>query len=169
MDDKDTIEDKREENKNRGEEQSDRDESESQSGSAETSGKKAEKEEHQRSGILEKVFTVFSVILLVFMAGYLVVQIFQESTPPGFLVTPSEPRMRGDFMAVGVTMQNTGDRAAKQVHVRGKAPAGEGEPFEAVATLDWLPGNSSRHVTLLFPAEADLEALVVDVIGYEEP
>jgi uncharacterized protein (TIGR02588 family) len=128
-----------------------------------------ESNEEQRGSILEKLFTILSALLLLFITGYLLVQSFRDSKPPMFEVQVSVPAARGDFTAVAVLVDNTGDDAAKAVQVRGEAPGADQQPVEAEATMDWLPGKSRRHVTLLFPPDADVSKLEVKIVGYEEP
>jgi uncharacterized protein (TIGR02588 family) len=64
---------------------------------------------------------------------------------------------------------NIGDDAAKAVHVIGEATGADGNPVESQATLDWLPGDSKRKVTIIFPADANTADTKVRVAGYEEP
>lgn len=125
--------------------------------------------QEERSGLLEKLFTILSVGLLLFLVIFLGVQSFREDEPAAFDVQISSTEKRGDFTAVAVILKNTGDQTAKAVQIRGEAPVAGGKPVEAEATMDWLPAKSQRHVTLLFPPNADFAKLGVKVVGYEDP
>lgn len=146
-----------------------RDEREESRGGDSKNGKD-KKEENQRSGVLEILFSIFSCGVLLFLIGYLIYQIAQENTPPVIEITESKPRPRGAYTAIMITVRNDGDDAAKAVQIRGEAPmAGKDAPYEAEGSLDWLPGNSVRQVTLLFPPDVNIDDLEVYVVGYEEP
>lgn len=122
-----------------------------------------------RTGILEKIFTVMSLVLIVGMSGYLIWQSFTADNPASFKIKTGAVEERGEFLGVEVHITNSGGESAKAVQVRGEVPWQPGRPMEAEATLDWLPANSTRKITLLFPKDADTSAAKVRVVGYEEP
>ncbi len=128
----------------------------------------SEKEENH-SGILEKLFTVLSLVLLGSLCAFLLWQSFAPSLPPAFQVEVGPFEKRGDFVGVEVIVSNIGDEAAKAVQVMGEATGADGEPVEAQTTMDWLPGDSKRNVTLIFPADLKQDKLDVRIAGYEEP
>lgn len=125
--------------------------------------------ENSRAGVIEKAFTVFSILLLVCTVGLLLAETFQEDKPPAFSIEALKPAQSGDLIAVSVIIHNTGDETAKAVQVRAEVPVGEGERIEAEASLDWLPGGSKRRVTLLFPPKTKLDSMKVMIVGYEVP
>lgn len=129
----------------------------------------SDKDDKNRTGVLEKIFTIFSVVLLLAIAGYLVKQSFTPETPPAFKVDTEKPAPQGRFQSLTVRVRNIGSRTAKAVNVQAEAPTPDGEKAEAEATLDWLPGHSTRKVTLIFPGDADTSATEAEVVGYEEP
>jgi uncharacterized protein (TIGR02588 family) len=129
-----------------------------------------QKPEQERTSKTETIFTIFSVILIVLAASYLVVQSLGTPAPPAFTTELSYHLPRGNHAAVDVFIKNTGDEAAKAVHVSGEVAGTDGTPVEAEATLDWLPGNSTRKVTLLFPTDKVTTATPeIHITGYEEP
>lgn len=125
--------------------------------------------EEEHSGTLEKIISISSLILILGITGYLAWESIQDNTPPALDVTLAEPRQQGEFVAIVVAVQNSDDDTAKAVQVRGEAPGADGKPAEAEATMDWLPGQSKRRVTLLFPTDANVSQADVKVVGYEEP
>lgn len=128
-----------------------------------------EEKEEKHSGLLEKIFTVFSLLLLATLSVYLVYRSFAPDSPPSFKVELGLTEKRGDFQGIEVTVVNIGDDAARSVQVIGEAIGADGNPVESQATLDWLPGDSKRKVTLIFPADANTTTAEVRVAGYEEP
>src|SRR5687767_11171573 len=123
----------------------------------------------KHSGLLEKIFTVLSLLLIIAMVGYLVKETVASHPPAAFEVEQAAPIKRGQFTAVDVFVRNTGDEAAKAVNITGEVAGPDGKPIEAEATMDWLPGKSRRKVTLLFPHDIGTTEPEVEVIGYEEP
>lgn len=144
-----------------------------------TSGKSAadkndnsagQRQHEERSSVTEKIFTVFSVILVGGLCIFLLSQSFSPPAPPAFAVETAYPINRGENTAIDVYIRNSGKQAAKAVHITGEMPGADGKPVEAEATLDWLPGNSRRQVTLLFPADVQKSGNPeIRVKGYEEP
>lgn len=125
--------------------------------------------EDERAGNLEKIFTVLSLILITAIVVYLGKESLATQTPAAFILKPADPIKRGDFKAIDVYIENTGDRAAKAVNLKGEVPGPDGKPVEAEATLDWLPGRSTRRASLIFPPDAPTTAPQLEIIGYEEP
>lgn len=132
---------------------------------------KPDEKKEDREGWTEKLFTVFSLLLIAGLVGYLLVESFKTNTPPAFELKPSPAEQRGDFVAVRISVKNGGEDTAKAVQVRGEIAVEGSEPVQAEATLDWLPGRSSRDVTLLFSEDAatSVGAAKFEVVGYEEP
>lgn len=128
-----------------------------------------QQERNSRAGIIEKVFTLVSIVLLVSTVGLLLAETFQEDAPPAFSISVEPPARSGSLTAVSVLIHNTGDETAKALQVRAEVPVSEEERIDAEASLDWLPGGSKRRVTLLFPPETDLKKLKVTIVGYEVP
>lgn len=128
-----------------------------------------EQEKEHHSGMLEKLFTVMSLLLLLGVASFLVWQWISGSTPPAFKIEAEAPHKRGDFTNIEVTVENTGNETAKSVQVMAEATGADGKPVDSQATLDWLPGNSKRTVSLVFPLDTDTSGAVVRVAGYEQP
>jgi len=129
-----------------------------------------QEEDHEdRSGLLERIFTILSLVVILAMTGYLVKETFGTPPPASFEVEVAAPQLRGDYTAVEVFVKNTGEQAAKAVNVRGEIANGPDGPIEAEATLDWLPGSSRRRVTLVFAGDQTTTTPEVRVLGYEEP
>lgn len=123
----------------------------------------------ERAGTIEKIFTVISGILIVAITIYLGKESLAKQTPAAFVLKPSDPIERGDFKAIDVYIENTGDQAAKAVNLTGEVLGSDGKPIEAEATLDWLPGRSTRRATLIFPPDAPTTSPQLEITGYEEP
>ncbi len=136
---------------------------------ADKSSEDHDEKEENHSGVLEKIFTVLSLVLLGSLCAFLVWQSFAPSLPPSFQVELGPFEKRGDYVGVEIIVSNIGDEAAKAVQVLGETTGADGEPVDAQATMDWLPGDSKRRVTLIFPADVKQENLDVRIAGYEEP
>ena len=119
--------------------------------------------------MLEKIFTVLSLILIVAVIGYLIKESISTETPPAFQLEQADPIKRGQFTAVDVFIENVGDQSAKAVNITGEIAVRGQEPLKAEATLDWLPGRSTRQTTLLFPGDTPTTKPQVEVVGYEIP
>lgn len=136
----------------------------------ENSSNDEHREQDDRRNITEELFTVFSVLLIISVCGYLGFQSFGIPTPPVFSVETSYPLPRGDLIAVEVYVKNSGEEAAKAVHVTAEMTGNNSQPVDAEATLDWLPGNSKRRVTMVFPGDVVTTTLPnVKIKGYEQP
>lgn len=129
-----------------------------------------ERREEERASITERLFTIFSIILLASGSIYLVYQSFAPSTPPSFAVEISYQLQRGKYRDVNVYITNSSTEAAKAIHISGELTGQDGKPLESEATLDWLPGNSRRKLTLVFPAEEVTTGIPkIYIKGYEQP
>ena len=126
-------------------------------------------DDRERAGILETLFTIVSVLLIAAIAIYLVREAARTQTPAAFTLKSSDPITRGNFMAVDVYVANGGDMAAKAIHLKGTVPGPDGSPVEGEATMDWLPGRSTRRATLLFPKDAQTTTPKIEVVGHEAP
>jgi uncharacterized protein (TIGR02588 family) len=116
---------------------------------------------------------------LVFAVGALLV-----SATVGYLaydalaVTPSPPKLEvrlGDPVAtpggfsVPVVVRNRGTKAAETVLVRVEKKASDGQTEKAELTLDFVPGDASRHGAVIFtgdPASAELSA---QPVSFQQP
>jgi len=135
-----------------------------------TSSDNDQRNNHEnRSGLLEKIFTILSLIAILAMTAYLAKESFGTPPPAAFEVKVASPQLRDEFTAVEVYIKNTGEQAAKAVNIRGEIYIDQKKPLEAEATLDWLPGNSQRMVTLIFAGDQTTTSPKVQVLGYEEP
>lgn len=149
--------------------QEDDQEKQSGKGNGEGNGEENRNRHDERSGTLEKLFTVLSLILITAIVIYLGRESLATQTPAAFILKPADPIKRGDFKAIDVYIENTGDKAAKAVNLKGEVVGPDGKPIEAEATLDWLPGRSSRRATLIFPLDAPTTTPELEIIGYEDP
>ena len=123
--------------------------------------------EEERPGHLETEFTIISIILILAAVAYLAYHAWAPKSEPGFEITSHPAVKYGEFDHVRVDVKNTGDLPAKSVEVYGSIKTSD-EPMEAEASLDWLPGNSTRSVTLVF-SDASTTPPEIVVRGYEEP
>lgn len=134
------------------------------------SGKSDQKaDEKDRSGFLETVFTILSLLLILGIAGYLTWQASKESTEPAFELKAEKSVLRGQFQAINILVKNSGTQAAKDVNISGQAAGNDGKPETAEATIDWLPGQSKRRVTLIFPKDTDTSSPILNVTGFQYP
>ena len=92
-----------------------------------------------------------------------------EGAPPALRVTVAGTRSSPGGFAADVVVDNEAPQAAANVLVEGIARGPDGDEVRSDATLDYVPGLSSRRATLLFPAPFSRDALRVRVRGFTIP
>ncbi|RKH09105.1 hypothetical protein D7Y13_11085 [Corallococcus praedator] len=115
---------------------------------------------------LEGVVFVSSCVLVALVLGYLAVDAWtMGSGPPDLTVTVGTPVRGVSGWRVPVTVENHGDVAAEEVHVR-VSLRGE-RPEQSELVLTYVPRQSQREGWVVFGQEpSDLEARAV---GFATP
>ena len=90
-------------------------------------------------------------------------------TPPDLIVTATRVVPGSATYVVEVSVENRGSETAAAVLIRGELRQGDAVVEDAEATLDYVPGHSTRHAGLVFtrnPAQFQME---LRAIGYDVP
>lgn len=88
---------------------------------------------------------------------------------PMIVVTVERIVERDGQYLVEVKAANRAGAAASHVEIEGELTGGGGEPVTGSATIDYVPGHSSRKAGLFFAQDPRLGRLEVRALGYEEP
>ena len=71
--------------------------------------------------------------------------------------------------SVAVLVRNVGHQAAARVIVEGMSRDERGREARVEAQLDYVPGLSEEHATLIFPFPPDRESMQVRVVSFTRP
>ena len=126
-----------------------------------------EKSTERKGNMLETIFTFLSAAVILSIIIYLGVKVNQSEAPPEFELTHETPTERGDSWHVEVRAKNIGDQAVREVEIEGVIDTLP-EKTEAAASIDWLPGKSSRDVVLVYDEEPTT-SIQLSVKGYLMP
>jgi uncharacterized protein (TIGR02588 family) len=100
--------------------------------------------------LLEKIATAISVVLVVSLFSVLVFDAFHPNTEPSLAATVGPLRETTLAYRAQITVRNVGDDAAKSVVVHAELRTRDSTLSKTDVTVDWLPGQSSRAVVVLF-------------------
>ncbi|RKH40571.1 hypothetical protein [Corallococcus sicarius] len=119
---------------------------------------------------LEGVVFASSCVLVALVLGYLAVDAWRtDSGPPDLAVTVGTPVRGAQDWRVPVTVENRGDTAAEEVHVRvtlrGEAPSGE----EVELVLAFVPRHSKREGWVTFRKQPPPAGVEARAVGYATP
>lgn len=127
-----------------------------------------ERGEH-RTSALEWAVASLGLVLVVGTVVLLVRDAVGEGTPAVELAVRVDSVVpRGGGHAVHFTAHNAGRATAAEVTVRGERRDGDAAE-ESAATLDYVPGRSSRRGTLYFGGGASPRDVRLRVEGFREP
>jgi len=112
---------------------------------------------------------VASAIVLGMLAFIGYEAVFGDGAPPALRVTVAGTRSSPGGFAAEVTVANESSQAAANVLVEGVVRGADGTEIRSDATVDHVPGFSSRRATLLFPGPYANEAVRVRVRGFTAP
>ncbi|UXN76170.1 hypothetical protein N8D56_26275 (plasmid) [Devosia sp. A8/3-2] len=68
-----------------------------------------------------------------------------------------------------VEVSNSGSGTAADVEIEGEVRTASGKPVLAHATLDYAPAESTKRITLVFPAGTSRDAVELRVAGFRDP
>lgn len=123
-----------------------------------------------RQNWLEWVALAISVLVVVGVVGFLVVDGFQdEGRPPSPVIELHLADAHGSEHGwlVPASVTNDGDTAAEALVLRGMATV-DGKDEVSELTVDYLPAGTSVVVTIGFSAEPD-GVVTVQVVGFRLP
>ena len=87
-------------------------------------GEQQKSEEHP-AGVLEKIATTVSAILVVFLLAVLLVDAIRPNAEPAFVTHTGQLRESSGAFRVPITVENTGDDAARAVVVHAELRAAD--------------------------------------------
>ena len=109
-----------------------------------------DRSEKHRAGTLEIVATAISVLLVAIIVGVLVWDAVHPNTSPSFTAVPGTLTEDGSLYRVPVTIENSGDDAAKAVDVHLELLAADSVLAESDLTVDWVPGKTRKELVSYF-------------------
>ena len=109
---------------------------------------------------------------MLIVLGTIVYLVFEavQGTPGGPMLSAQVRQVRaiGPTFVVDVEVRNHSRAAAAEVHVAGEARSPDGTKKEGRATVDFVPGWSTRQVSLVFDLDPGSKPDVW-VVGYATP
>jgi uncharacterized protein (TIGR02588 family) len=123
---------------------------------------------------LEKIATAVSALLVGFLLVVLIRDAIQPNTSPSFVTRARKVEIRNGAYRAEVSVENTGDDAAKSVVVHMELTGKDSALAETDVTIDWLPGRTTHDVVGFFPRPAgvpaeDIRGVKAEVHGYAAP
>lgn len=125
---------------------------------------------HDTTPILEWILG--GVGALLFLAGllYLTIEGLRgEDRPAEITFTVKEVLPAGDGFLVRYSAHNRGTQTLAELHIKAQIVAGTTVMDEAQATLDFLPGHSSREGGFYLREDPNRFRLEIRAQGYQEP
>ena len=123
----------------------------------------------ERRNPLEITVLAISALLVASSIGVLAWQGARGERPPELAVRVDSVVSRGGAHRVHVTVRNDGFATAATAHVRARLLRGASPVAESEVVVQWVPGRSSEHATLLFEEDPRVHDVDVRVIGFTEP
>ena len=125
-----------------------------------------------RTPLLEWIAGAVGLLVTLAMFGIIGWEAFagSDETPPAIEASVERvtPLARG--YVVEVRLQNHSRETAAAVQIEGELPGGGGQPpVTSTSTIDYVPGESVRHVGLVFREDPRRRGLAVRVTGFSEP
>jgi uncharacterized protein (TIGR02588 family) len=118
---------------------------------------------------VERVATSLGAAIVLVTLGILGFEALQNGNEePALTVTVIQVREANALFVVDVEVRNESRSAAADVHVAAPDRTPAGQQVQAVATLDYVPGFSSRRATLVLQSDP-AEKPMISVIGYTRP
>lgn len=117
----------------------------------------------------EWVAAIVSLLLVAAAIGYLLVDATRPQTPPHVVVRVDTIIAQPGGFLLEFEARNLGSRTAADVRVEGTIDGGSAGPESSDATMDFLPGESSRRGGLFFSEDPRVHPVELRVIGYQRP
>jgi uncharacterized protein (TIGR02588 family) len=117
---------------------------------------------------LERIASAVSALLVAGLFALLVWDAVRHHSAAEFTARVGEHRAVGEQHYLAVSVENTGDRAVRDVEVSVTLAAADSTD-EATFTIDWLPGKSTRHGMVILPRDPSGGRVRAAVTGFAEP
>ncbi|RXZ64575.1 hypothetical protein [Pelagerythrobacter rhizovicinus] len=142
-----------------------------ETGNSKKSGKRSSDRQRSRPPLLEWVAAAVGLTLTLAVLGALGWEGLESAgdDPPAIdaeirRIVPVRPGY-----VVEVELRNRSSATAAAVQVEGELTAADGAVATSTATVDYVPGDSTRSAGLFFADDPRLHRLEVRALGYAEP
>ena len=122
-----------------------------------------------RKPLLEWTVAGLGLVLTLATLGVLAMDLGSPTSPPDLSARALEITPVTGGFHVEVEVANTGRATAAGVDVEGVLTPPTGAPETATATLDYVAGNGTETLTLMFRADPRAAPLELTVRGWSEP
>ena len=129
---------------------------------------KDENDEPHEPDWLERTATIVSALLVAALLALLLWDATREHAPAELTAKAGKDHPVGTQHYLAVSVENPGDRAARDVEVTVSLTAADSTD-EATFVIDWIPGKSTRHGTAIFPRDPAGGKVTATVKGFAEP
>lgn len=116
----------------------------------------ATSDDPQHADWVERTATIVSGLLVASLVALLLWDAFRTHMPAEVTATAGKVRAVGSQHYLSVSVENTGDRAVRDVEISVSLTAADSTD-EAIFTVDWIPGKSRRHGIAILRATPRLE------------
>jgi uncharacterized protein (TIGR02588 family) len=117
---------------------------------------------------VERLATIVSALLILALLALLILDAVRTHAAAEFRTRVGEARVVGTDHYVEISVENIGDRAARDVEVTVTLTAADSTD-EASFVVDWLPGKSTRHGVAILPRDPASGKVTATVKGFAEP
>ena len=135
---------------------------------AENRGKRSEPDAAGHTDWVERTATIISALLVAALLALLIWDAVRTHTAAEFRTKVGESHVVGAEHYLEISVENTGDRAARDVQVSVSLTAADSTD-EATFTIDWLAGRSTRHGIVILPRDPASGRIRAAVTGFAEP
>jgi uncharacterized protein (TIGR02588 family) len=124
-----------------------------------------------KTPLLEWLAAAVGALLAAGLVAFLVADAVDgdQAAPPLLVVTAESLHAEGGMHVVKLKVANRSSRAASSVQVEGELMAGDAPIDSAQATVDFVPGRSTRQAGLIFREDPRRFRLEVRAVGFELP
>jgi uncharacterized protein (TIGR02588 family) len=132
-----------------------------------------ERAEHVPPGLLEKIATAGSALLIAAVVGLLIWDAFRTHAVASFSTHVGKGTIASGVYSFPIDVKNSGDEAARSVIVHVELAGPDTTMAESDLEIDWLPGRSTRRIVAVFDRRRSSElpgaSVTAEVRGYVVP
>ena len=129
---------------------------------------KAEHDDAERSDWVERLATIVSSVLILTLLALLTWDAVRTHAAAEFRTKVGDARVVGTDHYVEVSVENIGDRAARDVEVTVTLTAADSTD-QARLIIDWVAGKSTGHGMVILPRDPASGRVRAAVTGFAEP
>ena len=127
-----------------------------------------DKAEPEHVDWLERTATIISGLVVATLIALLIWDAVRTHAPAELTAKAGSSRAVGGQHYLSVSVDNTGDRAARDVEVTVSLTAADSTD-EATFTIDWVPGKSRRSGIVILPRDPATGRVTATVTGFANP